>query len=372
MFFSGAVERMGFSKAAGYFGGNLDDIVNFSLGEPRDPPPKAAVEAYAQSLAKGGSRYAPVRGRADLLDGVTEKLLEKNGIDASEKEVMITSGASEALAFSIMSLIGRGDEAVILQPSYPIMDPMVRFCGGRPVSLLLSKEHGFAPDIETLKGLVGKKTKMLLLNTPHNPTGTVLSSRTLRAISEIYDGPIVCDEVYENFTYGSEHRCLASLAKEPGRIITVNSFSKTYCMCGYRVGYVHAQEDMIRQMVKLKLCISTCTSNPAQSAALAALSDRRFPDDIKKKFEERRNVMVKGLRELGFPLVEPKGAFYVFPDVRELGTDDDACGLFRKAGVLSMPGSVFHERCSGHVRMSFVAEEKEIMEGISRLEGVLA
>jgi len=347
-------------------------VADFSLGEPKDRPPEAAVKAYIESLKEGSNRYAPVQGLPELRERVAEKLREQNGVAASPEEIMITGGASEGIAFSIMSLVNRGDEVVITEPGYPIMAPMVSFCGGKPVDLFLAEENGFQPDLEKLKEIISKKTKMLMLNTPHNPTGAVFGKSCLRAISEIFGGVILVDEVYENFTYGQKHHSLASLADNPENVITANSFSKTYCMCGYRVGYLHAKKDIIRQMLKLKLCISTCTSNPAQKAAEAAIQDREFPHAIRKKFNERRNLLVKGLRVLGLRFVEPEGAFYIFPDVSEFGADTDVFELFLRAGVLTMPGSVFHDRCKSSLRFSFVAGREEIIKGIDRLEGLLA
>jgi aspartate/methionine/tyrosine aminotransferase len=188
----------------------------------------------------------------------------------------------------------------------------------------------------------------------------------------VFRGAILTDEVYENFTYGTEHRSMASVTDLPENVITVNSFSKTYCMCGYRVGYLHADEEIIKRMLKLKLCISTCTSNPAQRAAIAALEDSEFPGAMKRRFWSRRDLLVDGLRKLGFPLVEPRGAFYVFPDISEFGLDEDAFRFFIKAGVMTMPGGIFHESCRNHLRFSFAAGREEILEGISRLEGIVA
>jgi aspartate/methionine/tyrosine aminotransferase len=370
--FSDAVERMRFSGATGYFGKNHGDVVDFSLGEPRDRPSEPVLEAYAKAVKEGNNRYAPVQGLPELREVTAGKLREKNRIEANPEEVFITGGASEGIAFSIMSLVDRGDEVVIIEPSYPIISPMVSFCGGRPVSMLLTMENGFSLDIEELKKLVNRRTKMLVINTPHNPTGTVLEKRCLKAISEVFRGVILTDEVYENFTYGTKHHSMASVSDLPENVITVNSFSKTYCMCGYRVGYLHASEDIIKRMLKLKLCVSTSTSSPAQRAAIAALEDRRFPEIVKKRFESRRKLMLKGLNDLSIPHVGPKGAFYVFPDISEFGTDEDTFRFFLKAGVMTMPGTLFHDSCSRHVRFSFVADENEIIEGISRLEGIIA
>lgn len=372
MSFSKSVERIKFSKATGYFGKVHKDIVDFSLGEPKDRPPDSVIDAFVESLKCESNRYAPVQGLLELREGVAEKLKTQNRFGASPEEIFITNGATEGIAFSILSLIDGLDEVIITEPSYPITAPMVSFCGGKPVGLFLTSENSFIPDLEKLKELTNSKTKMLVLNTPHNPTGAVFDKKCLKAISEIFGGVILIDEVYENFTYRAKHHSLASLTGVPENVITVNSCSKTYCMCGYRVGYLHARKDIIRQMLKLKLCVSTCTSNPAQKAAIAALEDGNFPLAIRRKFEKRRNLMVRGLKALGFPMVEPKGAFYVFPDTTEFGTDEEAFKLFLKAGVMTMPGTVFHERFNGNIRFSFVADINEIKDGIDRLVGILA
>ena len=366
-FFSNAVKGMEFPKAAKYFGKKQKDLVDFSLGEPKDRPPASVTESYMNALTEGSNTYAPVQGLPELREKIAEKLEEKNKISAKPNEILVTGGASEGIAYSIMSLADRGDEVIIVEPSYPIVAPMVSFCGARPVSLLLSKENAFQPDLEKLKELITPKTKMLAINTPHNPTGTVFGKKDLRAISEIFPGKILVDEVYENFAYGEKHHSLAALCDIPENIITVNSFSKTYCMCGYRVGYLHATEETIKHMLKLKLFISTCTSNPAQKAAVTALDDTMFPEMMKKIFEERKNAMTSGLKSLGLPFIEPKGAFYVFPDVSALGSDEDAFTLFQKAGVLTMPGRVFHESYKKNVRFSFVANTEEIKKGIEKI-----
>lgn len=370
-FFSSAVKRMEFPKAAKYFGKKQKDLVDFSLGEPKDRPPASVTEAYMNALNASTNTYAPVQGLPELREKIAEKLEEKNKISAKQGEVLITSGASEGIAYSIMSLADRGDEVIIVEPSYPIAAPMVSFCGAKPVSLRLSKENAFQPDLEKLKELITPKTKMLAINTPHNPTGAVFSNKCLRAISEIFPGKILVDEVYENFAYGEKHHSLSSFCNIPENIITVNSFSKTYCMCGYRVGYIHAEEETIKHMLKLKLFISTCTSNPAQKAAIAALDDTKFPEMIKEKFEKRKNAMVLGLKSLGLPFIEPKGAFYVFPDVSAMGSDEDAFALFQKAGVLTMPGRVFHESYKDHVRFSFASNTEEIKKGIEKMKNAL-
>jgi aspartate/methionine/tyrosine aminotransferase len=371
--FSDALRRMRPSSASSYFGKREPGVVDFSLGEPRDAPPACAVEAYAGALrGPEGGRYAPVQGTAPLREGIAQKLSEGNGIDARPEEVLVTGGASEALAFCVMAFAGSGDEVLITQPSYPIMAPMVRFCGAVPVPLMLHEDEGFRPSLDRMRSLITRKTRMVMLNTPHNPTGAVFPRGFLRALSEVFPGVIVSDEVYENFAYDGVHCSIAAVAQRPERVLTVNSFSKTYCMCGYRVGYMHAHGDVVKRMLGLKLSISTCTSRPAQEAALAALSDGPYPRHLRMKFEERRDAMLGGLRRLGLSPAGAGGAFYAFPDVSAIGSDEEAFALFRRAGVLTMPGRVFHESCKKNVRMSFACGEEEIREGIARLESVLA
>lgn len=369
--FSKAVMRMPSSKAANYFGTAEKDAVDFSLGEPKDAPPKSVLNAYIQAIKEGSNRYAPIQGILELREKIAEKLVNQNKISATPQEIIVTGGASEAISLSLMSILGGGDEVILIDPNYPVTSAMAHFCGAKPVSLLLESENDFNPDLEKLKELITPKTKMIVLNTPHNPTGAVFSEKCLKAISEIFSSIIIADEVYENFTYGTKHCSLASVVDLPENIITISSFSKTYCMCGWRIGYLHARKDIISQMLKLKMCLSTCTSHPCQKAAIAALNDLEFPVIIKKRFEERRNLMVAGLRESGLDFVEPAGAFYIFPDVSELGGGEKAFELFKKSGVLTMPGQVFHEDCKNYLRFSFAASAEEITKGMGRIKNAL-
>ncbi len=369
--FSKAIRQMPASKATEYFGKANKDIVDFSLGEPKDMPPESVTKAYTVSIMDSSNRYAPIQGLSELRAKIAEKLAIQNGVFAVSDEVLVTGGASEAISLSILSIMDRGDEAIIIDPNYPVTPSMLRFCGAKPVSILLTPENGFCPDLEKIKESITPKTKMLILNTPHNPTGAVFDKDVLKAISEIFSGIILSDEVYENFTYGTEHCSIASVSARPENVITINSFSKTYAMCGYRAGYLHARKDIIQQMLKLKLCLSTCTSHPCQKAAIAALDDKEFPALMKKRFEERRNLMVKGLKCAGLSFPEPRGAFYVFPDVSELGGDEKAFEFFLNAGILTMPGRVFHEACKNHLRFSFAADSGEITKGMERLKSIL-
>ncbi|UCC91806.1 MAG: pyridoxal phosphate-dependent aminotransferase [Candidatus Aenigmatarchaeota archaeon] len=231
----------------------------------------------------------------------------------------------------------------------------------------MREENGFRVDLEELKNTLNKKTKLLILNTPHNPTGMVLNRNILKGISETCRTNILVDEVYEKIIYNGKHHSLASLSETPERIITVNSFSKTYCMCGYRVGYLHAEKEFVKKMLKLKLYLSNCVNASVQKAAIAAFDEKEFPDKIKGEFEKRKTILIKGFGRLGIPCKEPEGTFYAFPEISEWGDDKRVYEMFLKSGVLTMPGSIFSGLYDNHIRFSFVCEPGDIKEGVERV-----
>jgi aspartate/methionine/tyrosine aminotransferase len=367
MIFSDAVRGTPECAAGRYFGCAPKDAINLSIGEPLFPPPESVVSAYAEAGGSGAHRYAPIQGYADLREALAEKLKTENGIQASPEEIIITNGATEAIGLSIMSLVGRGDEVVVFEPNYPIVSPMVIYCGGRPVTIPLKEKDGFQIDTETLKEKVSGRTKLVVINSPHNPTGTVLKKETMRALSEICNAPIISDEVYEKFVFEGEHHSLSSVSENPGRVITVNSFSKSYCMCGYRVGYLHGPRELISQMTKLKLYLSNCCPAPSQRAALAALHEKGFPDSIRNEVGKSREALVIGLKRLGISFTEPVGAFYAFPDVSRFGGGDEFYRMLLKAGVIAMPGCIFGKSHSGHIRFSFACRSEDVKECFRRI-----
>jgi aspartate/methionine/tyrosine aminotransferase len=341
--------------------------VNFSIGEPLFSPPESVVNAYVNAVREGSNKYAPIQGHPGLRERIAEKLVDENEIGAEPEEILVTNGATEAIGFILLSTVDKGDEVIICEPNYPIVDPIVRYCGGRTISLPLKEENRFQIDMEELKNTFSSKTKLLVLNTPHNPTGMVLDKNTLKAISEICKTNILVDEVYEKIIYTGKHHSLAALAENPERIITVNSFSKTYCMCGHRVGYMHAESGFVRNILKLKLYLSNCTNAPAQKAALAALEEKSFPRQIRNKFLKRKTAMMEGFKKLGIPCTDPGGTFYAFPNISEWGTDKKVYEMFLKAGVITMPGNIFSDFHDKHIRFSFVCELEDIKKGMERL-----
>jgi len=358
-------------EATKYFGNVPKNCINFSIGEPLFRPPESVVEAFASAVREGFNRYAPIQGYPELREKIAEKLEKENKIQAKPEEILVTNGATESIGFVLLSLVDKGDEVILCEPNYPIFGPIVKYCGGEPRVLLLKEENGFRMDLEELKNMAGKRTKLLILNTPHNPTGMVIDKNTLKALSEVCKTNILVDEVYEKIIYDGKHHSLASLSENPEDIITINSFSKTYCMCGYRVGYLHAEKEFIKKLLKLKLYLSNCVNAPAQRAALAAIDDKEFPEKIRKEFEKRKTILMKGFKRLGIPCTEPKGTFYAFPNISEWGNDKKVYEMLLKSGVLTMPGSIFSDFYDKYIRFSFVCEPDDIKKGIERIESSL-
>ena len=366
-----AIQNTPECEATKYFGCAPKDCINFSIGEPLFKPPESVVNAYVNAVREGSNRYAPIQGYPELREKIAEKLEGENKIRAKPEEILVTNGATEAIGFVLLSLVDKGDEVIVCDPNYPIFSPIIRYCGGKPRPLPLREENDFQMDMEELKETLSKKTKLLVLNTPHNPTGMVLDKNSLKSVSEICKTNILVDEVYEKIIYTGKHHSLASLSETPERIITINSFSKTYCMCGYRVGYLHAEREFIQGLLKLKLYLSNCVNASAQKAALAALDEKEFPEKIKKEFEKRKTLLINGFKRLGIPCKEPKGTFYTFPNISEWGDDKKVYEMFLKSGVLTMPGSIFSDFYNKHIRFSFVCSPEEIKEGFHRMGNAL-
>lgn len=366
-----AIQNTPECEATKYFGHVPKDCINFSIGEPLFRPPESVVDAYVRAVREGSNRYAPIQGYPELREKIAEKLERENRIQAKPEEILVTNGATEAIGFVLLSLVDKGDEVIICEPNYPIFSPIVRYCGGKSKLLPLREEEGFQMDMEELKGMFNKKTKLLILNTPHNPTGMVLDKNSLKAVSEICRTNVLVDEVYEKIIYTGKHHSLASLPETPERVITVNSFSKTYCMCGYRIGYLHAERGFVEKLLKLKLYLSNCVNASVQKAALAALDEKEFPGKIKGEFEKRKIILIKGFKRLGLPCAEPEGTFYAFPNISEWGDDKKVYEMFLKSGVITMPGSIFSDLYDRYIRFSFVCSPEEIEEGLQRLGSAL-
>jgi len=351
------------------------DIIGLHAGEPDFPTPKHIVDAGSRAFHEGYTHYTHGAGLLQLREEISRKLLEENGIEANPKtEITVTTGGFAAIFATIQATINPGDEVIILQPSWPSYPGFVLLAGGVPVPVPL---HGpdFQPSREDVNHRITERTKMILVNSPNNPTGAVYSQSCLLELARLAkerDLAILTDEVYEKIIFdGNKHFSIASQPEFRDSTITVNSFSKTYAMTGWRVGYVVADEAITNGIRKMHGYMASCAAASAQKAALEALSG---PQDcingMIEEYRRRRDLIVRGLNEIdGFECEPPKGTFYAFPNVSKLGLPSAVIAeqLLEQAKLAAIPGSAFGKAGEGYLRLSFATSQHNILEALARI-----
>ena len=357
------------------------DVIGFGAGEPDFDTPDFVKEAAIKALQEGKTKYTPAAGIPELREGIAKRLKEKNNIEYSPSEVVVTPGAKMALYEVFAILLNPGDEVIVPAPYWVSYTEQIKLCDGKPVIVEMSEENGFVLTADLMKEAITEKTKVLVLNTPSNPTGAVIPKSELKKIAEVClekNVMIISDECYEEFCYDEEHVSIASLSKEVRDItFTINAFSKAYSMTGWRIGWVAAPEEYIK---KINIIQSQTISNPtsfAQYGALAALEDKgKFPAMMKEEFRKRRDYIVNEFRSIeGITVPTPKGAFYVFPNVSEyikgdIKNDIDfTTYLLEEAKVAVVPGSAFGKE--GYIRLSYATSMENIKEGMRRIKEAL-
>ena len=356
------------------------DVIGFGAGEPDFDTPEHIKEAAKRAIDEGFTKYTPPAGIPELRKAVAEKLKDENGIDYDVSQIVITDGAKQALFSLVLSVIEEGDEVIIPAPYWVTYPEQVKFAGGKPVFVETREENEFSLTLEDIEPAVTERTKLLILCTPNNPTGSVIDREELRRIGEFCAERgilIASDECYEKLTYdGFKHTSIASISEEIKSItITINALSKAFSMTGWRVGYAAGPEEIISSMIKINSQSISNVNSIAQKAAVAALTGSQdFLKEWLKAFDERRRYMVEKLNEI--PMVKcllPKGAFYAFPNVKELieksGLKDDfqlADYLLEKAKIAVVPGSAFG--MSGYLRLSYATSMENIAEGLKRFK----
>jgi aspartate/methionine/tyrosine aminotransferase len=352
------------------------DVIHLEQGEPSFSTPGHITNAAISAMCDGFTHYGPTKGLPELREAVARKLANENNLPVDGPEdVLVVSGTQEAMFLAALTFLDHGDEALVFEPFYPAYPEETLIAGAKPVVISLSEEEDYEIKFDRLQKYVTDKTKMIWLNSPANPTGHVFSERDLETVARLSmenDLIVFADEIYEKLVYdGAEHVSIGSLPGLRDRVITVNGFSKSYAMAGWRVGYASAQRELLDQMNKLHYYAVLCPSSVAQKAALAALNGpQNCVDEMVREYDERRRVVMDGLKRIGLPYLVPKGAFYVFPDVTEFGNDDEAIAevLLKEHGVAVVPGSGFGDTCRGHLRISFSTPVEELQEGIRRLQ----
>ena len=351
-----------------------EDVVNLALGEPDFGIPPASKEAIVSGLERDFTHYTPNKGIPELREAIAEKLRRENRIDASSEDIIVTSGASEALHMAILALVEPGDEVLVPDPGFVSYSPLVRLAGGVPVGYPLGESNAFEPRVEELEEKLTGRTKLIIVNSPSNPTGAVFSRRTVKSIAKLAEREglaLLSDEVYERIIYEGEHH---SFARYYAETITVNGFSKSYAMTGLRLGYVHAPSEAIEEMLKIHQYIQASTVSLSQLAALAALTQsEEHVREMVARFKQRRDLIMKEIAELPeVTCTVPKGAFYAFPNFSAYGSSGElAMELLKQAKVVVTPGTAFGSAGEGYLRFSFATSEENIIEGMRRIKHYL-
>jgi aspartate/methionine/tyrosine aminotransferase len=361
-------------------------VLQLEGGEPFMATPDFVKEAMRAALDANQTRYAPSSGVPQLLDALRAKLARKNGVEVATSDIIVTSGGAHGLFCAFQASVNPGDEVMFFAPYWTPIQDQVKFAGGVPVHVPWDDIRGGDGDAmrNALESLHTPKTRVIYVNTPANPSGDMLTREQLNAVADFakeHDLTVIADEAYEDLIYpltGSEHVEHVSMASLPGmpeRTLTVYTFSKSFSMTGWRIGYVVAPPPFMEFLRKLVLNTVNGVSTPTQYAALAAVThpvtnDPHFFDSIREEYRRRRDLLVHGFRDAGFDCLTPPGAFYAFPDVRKrLGGDSWQAmeTLLERTEIASVPGVVFGPEGEGHLRMSFSTSMEILEEAVEAL-----
>jgi aspartate/methionine/tyrosine aminotransferase len=350
-------------------------VLQLEGGEPFIGTPDFVKDAMKAALDAGQTRYAPSSGIPQLLEALRDKLQTKNNLTVTTDNIIITSGGAHGLFCAFQATVNPGDEVMFFSPYWtPIKDQVV-YAGGTPIRIPWDDVRGRDDLRPVLESLLGERTRVIYVNTPGNPTGDVFTRAQLESIAafaQAHDLTVIADEAYENLLYDGEHVSIASLPGMLARTLTVYTFSKSFSMTGWRIGYVVAAEPFMSFLKKLVLNSINGVSTPTQFAALAAVThDPHFFDRIKEDYRHRRDLLVGGLNAAGFRCLTPPGAFYTFPDARErLGNDSWQAmeTLLARTAIASVPGSVFGAEGEGHLRLSFSTGLDVLEEAVAALQ----
>lgn len=355
------------------------DIVHLEIGEPDFDTPKNIKEAAIKALYAGHTHYVPAAGIPELREAIAEYISKTRGIDVDPEEVVVTPGAKPIMFFSILACVNPGEEVMYQNPGYPIYESVINFVGAKPVPIPLKEENDFRLDPEYVKEKMTNKTKMIIINSPENPTGGVLTKKDLKAIADCVaerDNVLVLsDEIYSRIIYEGEHESIASLSAMKEKTILLDGFSKTYAMTGWRLGYGVMRKDLAQKVTQLMINSNSCTCTFVQMAGVEALKGPQ--DGVAKmvaEFEKRREIIVSGLNKIdGITCKKPRGAFYVFPNITGTGMDCRKLSdyLLNEAGVAVLPGTAFGQHGEGYLRLSFANSVENIRKALDHISGAL-
>lgn len=354
-------------------------LIHMEIGRPDFISPDTAIQEAKAALDRGEVHYTAVQGITPLLEAISEKEKRRHGLEYSaENEIVVTAGACEGLTAVFLSLLDPGDEVIAFGPYFPAYYEQSLLCNFKLIELEMSMEDNWKLDVDKLKKLITPKTKMILINSPNNPAGYILSQEDLNILAEIAkekDLLIVSDECYDEFTYSYKNDSIAKIEGMKERTLVVKSTSKSFAMTGWRVGYVMGPAEIIKYISKIHQNMSTCATSFAQFGAARAFNEADdFIDNMVNTFEERGDYFYEKLKEIkGLKIAKPKGAFYMFPDISSYGrTEFEIVDiLLEEAGVVAVPGSFFGKSGQGHIRLAYCRSMEELEEAANNMKKVL-
>ena len=354
------------------------NIVHLEIGEPDFDSPSYVIDAAKDALDQGFTHYGPSAGQPELRNAIAIHQGEFNGYSISPENVIVTPGGKPVMFFSLLALIEEGDEVIYPNPGFPIYESMINYSGGKPIPMKLEESKDFNANIDDLRKLVTDKTKMMIINSPNNPCGSVTTKHDLEQIAEIAienNLIVLSDEIYKDMYYEGEHYSITKFNGMKERTIILDGFSKSYAMTGWRLGYGIFPDFLIEDITKLMTNSVSCTSVFSQMAAIAALEgSREFTINMMEKFKIRRDIIVNGLNSIeGITCRTPLGAFYAFPNISGTGlsSSDFADTALNDYGVALLSGTAFGEYGDNYIRISFANSEENLIKAIDRLNDMI-
>jgi len=351
------------------------EIVHLEIGEPDFDTPKNIKDAAIKALNSGYTHYTPSAGMPELRRAVSDYISKTRKLDVKPEEVVITPGGKPIMFFSILALVNPGDEVMYPNPGFPIYESMINFVGAKPVPIQLKEQNEFGLDTEYVKKMITKRTKMIILNSPENPTGGVVTREQLKVVADSISGRddvfVLSDEIYSRIIYEGKHESITQFSGMKDKTILLDGFSKTYAMTGWRLGYGVMRKDLAEKVAQLMTNSNSCTCAFTQLAGVEALTGpQKEPERMDEEFRKRREVIVPGLNNIeGITCKKPHGAFYVFPNITGTGMDSRTLQdhLLNNAGVAALAGTSFGKYGEGYLRLSFANSVENIKKALERI-----
>ncbi len=350
-------------------------IIHLEIGEPDQDTPANIVEAAVNALRQGATHYGPSAGLPDLREAIAEDVAKSRGIKVSADEVVVVPGGKPIIFFTMLALVEEGDEVIYPNPGFPIYESMINFLDGKPVPVHLREDRDFRLDVNELAKDITDRTRLIIINSPENPTGGVMTKEDVQGLAVAIgdrDIMVLSDEIYHRLLFEGEHYSIAAVDGFKDRTIILDGFSKTYAMTGWRMGYGVMRPALATQISRLMINSNSCTATFTQVAGIEALrGDQSEVEKMRQEFEHRRNLFVNGINKIkGFSCRLPKGAFYAFPNITETGWPSKklADALLEEAGVAALSGTSFGEFGEGYLRFSVANSIENIQIALERIE----